>query len=80
MPPVPVQIYKLECLGKLFHSTSWESPANVGNVDMSTEMSYTRVSAAMASAELKYRSVKFTSELVVQDYNVVRALMVQYDL
>ena len=47
---------------------------------MSTEMSYTRVSAAMASAELKYRSVKFTSELVVQDYNVVRALMVQYDL
>ena len=33
----------------------------------------------MASAELKYRSVKFTVEEPVKDYDIVRALIVQYD-
>ena len=46
---------------------------------MSTEMSYAEVSTAMASAELKYRSVKFTVEEPVKDYDIVRALIVQYD-
>ena len=42
-------------------------------------MSYAEVSAAMALAELKYRSVKFTVEEPVKDYDIVRALIVQYD-
>ena len=57
----------------------WESPSSTLNFVMLTAMYYARVNATMASAELKYRSVKFYCADNVKDFDIVRALMVQCD-
>ena len=48
---------------------------------MGSEGTYAEVSAAMASMNLKYRSVKFMCEdKEIQDVDIVRALTVQCDV
>ena len=48
-------------------------------VAMSSEATYASVSAAMASMNIKQRSIRFASPPEVKDYEIVLALLVSFE-